>query len=170
MLQSLSTSSNFTAHQTLNPNRSSADNTNPSNETSDEVTIQLNVALPNLLTQLVQALGGNRTNQKEATPSCNIKTFRASGAKDFFSTEGAVGLLTWFESTESMLHITKCPAESQVEFAASMLQGHALTWWNTLVQTRGWAAAIAQPWEDFKKLLMKEYCPDDEIQMLESEF
>ncbi|GJS63363.1 putative reverse transcriptase domain-containing protein [Tanacetum coccineum] len=28
----------------------------------------------------------------------------------------------------------------------------------------------AQPWEDFKKLLMKEYCPDDEIQKLESEF
>ncbi|GJS63361.1 putative reverse transcriptase domain-containing protein [Tanacetum coccineum] len=94
----------------------------------------------------------------------------ASGAKEFFGTEGAVGLLTWFKSTKSMLHITKCPAESQVEFAASMLQGRALTWWNTLVQTRGRAAAIAQPWEDFKKLMMKEYCPDDEIQKLESEF
>ncbi|GKB89210.1 putative reverse transcriptase domain-containing protein, partial [Tanacetum coccineum] len=94
----------------------------------------------------------------------------ASGAKEFFGTEGAVGLLTWFESTESVLHITKCPAESQVEFAASMLQGRALTWWNTLVQTRGRAAAIAQPWEDFKKLLMEEYCPDDEVQKLESEF
>ncbi|GKA70981.1 putative reverse transcriptase domain-containing protein [Tanacetum coccineum] len=153
-----------------NTRSSSADNTNPPNETADEVTRQLNAALPNLLTQLVQALGGNRTNQREATPSCNIKTFRASSAKEFFGTEGAVGLLTWFESIESVLHITKCPAESQVEFLASMLQGRALTWWNTLVQTRGRAAAIAQPWEDFKKLLMKEYCPDDEIQKLESEF
>ncbi|GKA63028.1 hypothetical protein Tco_0762547 [Tanacetum coccineum] len=98
-----------------------ANNTNPPNETTDEVTRQLNIALPNLLTQLVQALGGNRTNQREATPSCSIKTFGASGAKDFFGTEGAVGLLTWFKSTESVLYITKCPAESQVEFAASML-------------------------------------------------
>ncbi|GJS28234.1 putative reverse transcriptase domain-containing protein [Tanacetum coccineum] len=129
-----------------NTRSSSANNTNPRNETADEVTRQLNAALPNLLTQLVQALRGNRTNQREATPRCNIKTFRASGAKEFFGTEGAVGLLTWFESTESVLHITKCPAESQVEFAAT------------------------QPWEDFKKLLMKEYCPDDEIQKLESEF
>nr|GFD26627.1 hypothetical protein [Tanacetum cinerariifolium] len=48
---------------------------------------QLNTALPNLLTQLVQALGGNQVNQREATPSCNIKTFRASGAKEFFRTE-----------------------------------------------------------------------------------
>ncbi|GJT82970.1 hypothetical protein Tco_1057312 [Tanacetum coccineum] len=112
-----------------------ANNTNPPNETADEVTRQLNTALPNLLTQLVQALGGNRANKKEATQSCSIKTFRASGAKEFFGTEG-----------------------------------RSLTWWNTLVQTRGRADAIAQPWEDFKKLLMEEYCPDDEIQKLETEF
>ncbi|GJY05425.1 reverse transcriptase domain-containing protein [Tanacetum coccineum] len=51
-----------------------------------------------------------------------------------------------------------------------MLQGRALTWWNTLVQTRGRAVAIAQPWEDFKKLSMEEYCPDNEIQKVEIEF
>ncbi|GKE38296.1 hypothetical protein Tco_1461701 [Tanacetum coccineum] len=123
-----------------NTRSSSADNTNPLNETADDVTRQLNAALPNLLTQLVQALGGNRTNQREATLSCNIKTFRASGAKEFFGTEGAVGLLTWFESTKSVLHITKCPAESQVEFAASMMQGRALTCWNRYI--RGLAPEI----------------------------
>ncbi|GJR39722.1 hypothetical protein Tco_1215406 [Tanacetum coccineum] len=126
------------------PRRNTANNTNPPNETADEVTRQLNTALPNLLTQLAQALGGKRANQREATPSCSIKTFRASGAKECFGTEGAVGLLTWFESTECVLHITKCPVESQVEFASSMLQGRVLTWWNTLVQTRGRAATIAQ--------------------------
>ncbi|GKE33442.1 putative reverse transcriptase domain-containing protein, partial [Tanacetum coccineum] len=94
-----------------------ANNTNHPNKTTDEVAQQLNTALPNLLTQL-----------------------------EFFGTEGAVGLLTWFESIESMLHITKCPTESPVEFAST------------------------QPWEDFKKLLMEEYCPDGEIQKLETEF
>nr|GEX73954.1 hypothetical protein [Tanacetum cinerariifolium] len=98
-----------------------ANNINPPNETAHEVTRQLNTTLPNLLTQLVQALGGNRVNQREATPSCSIKTFRASGAKEFFSIEGRV-------------------------------------------------AGITQPWKDFKKLLTKEYCPDEEIQKLESEF
>ncbi|GJY37500.1 putative reverse transcriptase domain-containing protein [Tanacetum coccineum] len=78
-----------------------ANNTNPTNETADEVTRQLNTALPNLLTQLVQALGGNRTNQREVTQSCSLKTFKAFGAKEFFGTEGAVGLLTWFERIES---------------------------------------------------------------------
>nr|GFA36462.1 hypothetical protein [Tanacetum cinerariifolium]GFA66792.1 hypothetical protein [Tanacetum cinerariifolium] len=141
-----------------------ANNTNPPNATADEVAWQLNTAMPNLLTQLVQALGGNGENQREVTQSCSIKTFRASGTKEVFGTEDAVGLLTWFESIKSVLHITKCPIESQVEFASSMLQGRALTWWNTLVQTQGRAAAIAQLWEYFKKLLMEEYYPDNEIQ------
>nr|GEW54470.1 zf-CCHC domain-containing protein/UBN2 domain-containing protein [Tanacetum cinerariifolium] len=48
-------------------------NTNPPNETTDEVTRQLNTALPNLLTQLVQTLRGNRANQREVTQSCSIK-------------------------------------------------------------------------------------------------
>nr|GEX52499.1 hypothetical protein [Tanacetum cinerariifolium] len=118
-----------------------ANDTNPPNEITDEVARQLNTALPNLLTQLVQALEGNRVNQREATPSCSIKTFKALGAKEFFGTEGAVGLLTWFESIEAVLYITKCLAERQVEFASN-----------------------------FKKLLMEEYCPDDEVEKLESEF
>ncbi|GKF12539.1 hypothetical protein Tco_0050465, partial [Tanacetum coccineum] len=81
---------------------------------ADEVTRQLNTALPNLLTQLVQALRGNRANQREVTLSYIINTFKASGAKEFFGTEGAVGLLTWFESTEFVLHITKCPTETKL--------------------------------------------------------
>ncbi|GJY83753.1 hypothetical protein Tco_0497129 [Tanacetum coccineum] len=39
-----------------------------------------------------------------------------------------------------------------------------------LVQAWGRAAAMDLPWEDLKKLLMKENCPDDAIQKLEEEF
>ncbi|GJW91102.1 putative reverse transcriptase domain-containing protein [Tanacetum coccineum] len=41
---------------------------------------------------------------------------RSCGPKEFFGTEGAVSLLSWFESMESVLHISKCPAESQAKF------------------------------------------------------
>nr|GEW42177.1 hypothetical protein [Tanacetum cinerariifolium] len=63
------------------PCRNTANKSNPPNEKADEVTRQLNIALPNLLTQLVQDLRGNQANQREVTPHCSIKTFRASGAK-----------------------------------------------------------------------------------------
>nr|GEY31958.1 hypothetical protein [Tanacetum cinerariifolium] len=76
-----------------NTRSSTANNTNPPNETADEVTRQLNTALPNLLTQLVQALKGNRANQREATPTCSIKAFRDSGAKEFFCIEVGIRIL-----------------------------------------------------------------------------
>ncbi|GJZ44099.1 putative reverse transcriptase domain-containing protein [Tanacetum coccineum] len=56
------------------------------------------------------------------------KTFGSCGAKEFFGTEGAIGLLSWLEGMKSMLHISKYPAEIQVEFATCMLQGRTLTW------------------------------------------
>nr|GEV84387.1 reverse transcriptase domain-containing protein [Tanacetum cinerariifolium] len=69
------------------PCRNTTNNYNPYNKITDEVTRQLNTALPNLLTQLIQALGGNQANQRDVAQSCSIKTFRASGAKEFFGTE-----------------------------------------------------------------------------------
>nr|GEV33484.1 hypothetical protein [Tanacetum cinerariifolium] len=88
--------------------------------------------MPNLLTRLVQSLRVYRENQRDVAQSYSIKTFRASGAKEFFGTQGAVDSLTLSESIESVLHITKCPAESQVEFASSMLQVQKLEseFWN----------------------------------------
>ncbi|GKA29665.1 putative reverse transcriptase domain-containing protein [Tanacetum coccineum] len=130
-----------------------ANNTNPLSEIADEVARQLNHALADW--QLTcSSLFLRRKPSKSKSGHTKIVVIKnisgLSGDKEFFE--------------------QKCPAESQVEFASNMLQGRALTWWNTLVQTRGRAAAIAQPWEDFKKLLMEEYCLDDEIQKLETEF
>ncbi|KAJ9567106.1 hypothetical protein OSB04_003072 [Centaurea solstitialis] len=89
--------------------------------------------------------------------------------KEFHGTEGAVGLLTWIEGMESVLHISKCTERNKVEYAACLLQGRALTWWNTQVQTRGREATGQISWEDFKKMLKEEFCPRSEIQKLEAE-
>ncbi|GJU73739.1 reverse transcriptase domain-containing protein [Tanacetum coccineum] len=71
---------------------------------------------------------------------------------------------------ESKLHTSKCSDNSKVEYTACLLQGRALTWWNTQVQTRGCEAALRLTWEEFKNLLLKEYYPKSEVQKLESEF
>ncbi|GKE08075.1 hypothetical protein Tco_1411626 [Tanacetum coccineum] len=101
--------------------------------------------------------GTNRENQ------LSHKTSGSCDAKEFFGTEGAVGLLSCLEGMQYVLHKCKCPAKIQVEIATCMLQGRALTWRNNLVQARGRAAAIALPWEDLKKLLMEEYCPNNVV-------
>ncbi|GJZ48389.1 hypothetical protein Tco_0602221 [Tanacetum coccineum] len=73
-------------------------------------------------------------------------TSKSCGAKKLFGTEKAVGLLSWLEEVEYVLYISKFPAESQVEFASS------------------------QPWENLKKLLREEYCPDNAIEKFKEEF
>ncbi|GJZ40090.1 hypothetical protein Tco_0586653 [Tanacetum coccineum] len=62
------------------------------------------------------------------------KTFMSRNPKEFYGTEGAVGLLSWFESVNSKLSITKCAEGNKVEYTACLLQGQALTWWNAQVQ------------------------------------
>ena len=57
-----------------------------------------------------------------------------------------------------------------MEYAACQFQKMALTWWNTLVLTRGRAAAYQLTWEELKKLLLEEFCPKEALQKLESEF
>ncbi|KAL7616656.1 hypothetical protein Lser_V15G04581 [Lactuca serriola] len=149
----------------------------PQNETPDVAQVvaqQLSEAIPNIVTQVTAGLnanqgssGGNRGNNER---ECNYKSFMACKPKEFHGKEGAVGLLKWIDSMESVLHISKCLERNKVEYASCLLQDRALTWWNTLVQTRGRAAAYQLTWEDLKKLLIEEYCPKDEIQKLESEF
>nr|GEV89024.1 hypothetical protein [Tanacetum cinerariifolium] len=58
-----------------------ANNTNPPNKIAYEVTQQLDITLPNLLTQLVQALGGNRANQRESAVSM-ANRLTTDGIKD----------------------------------------------------------------------------------------
>ena len=70
---------------------------------------------------------------------------------------------------ESVVHNSKCTEVNKVKFPACLLQGRALTWWNTQVQTRGRETANRLTWEEFKRMLKEEYCPRSEIQKLEAE-
>ncbi|KAJ9566214.1 hypothetical protein OSB04_002180 [Centaurea solstitialis] len=134
------------------------------------VSEQVIASLPNIVSQVAAGLNANQNrNQEPRDRECTYKSFRSCNPKEFHGTEGAVGLLTWLEGMESVLHISKCTEGNKVEYAACLLQGRALTWWNTQVQTRGREATGQISWEDFKKMLKDEFCPRSELQKLEAE-
>ncbi|GJY93926.1 putative reverse transcriptase domain-containing protein [Tanacetum coccineum] len=60
----------------------------------------------------------------------------------------------------SSLNNSGCAENQKVRYAASSLVKKALTWWNTQVQARGRVAAMAMAWNDFKALMVKEFCPN----------
>ena len=79
-------------------------------------------------------------------------------------------MLRWVEKVESVFAMCDCAEENRVKFATGTLEGPALTWWNTHVQTLGLDGANSMSWTDFTRLLQEEYCPQDEIRKLEAEF
>ncbi|GKD69412.1 putative reverse transcriptase domain-containing protein [Tanacetum coccineum] len=81
---------------------------------------------------------------------------------NFKGTEGAVGLILWFERTELVFLCSNCTEDCKVKFATSTLTEEALSWWNSFAQSIGIEEAYKISWSEFKKLLIKKYYPRTE--------
>ncbi|GJZ82010.1 putative reverse transcriptase domain-containing protein [Tanacetum coccineum] len=71
---------------------------------------------------------------------------------------------------ENVIDNSGCAKNQKVRYATSSLVNKALTWWNTQCQARGRVAAMAISWNDFKALMVEEFCPSNEMEKLENEF
>nr|GEY54608.1 putative reverse transcriptase domain-containing protein [Tanacetum cinerariifolium] len=54
-----------------------------------------------------------------------------------FEVEGIVGLICWFDRTESVFSRSNCAKENKVAFAIGTLTNDALSWWNAYAQPTG---------------------------------
>ncbi|GJU97032.1 putative reverse transcriptase domain-containing protein [Tanacetum coccineum] len=70
---------------------------------------------------------------------------------------------------ESVIDNSGCLENQKVKYAASSFVNKALTWWNGQIQVRGRDAANGMSWNDFKALLVEEFCPSNEMEKLELE-
>ena len=75
--------------------------------------------------------------------------------QNFGGSEGAVGLLRWFEKLESCFAMCNCPPADRVKYATATLENLALSWWNSQVQILGVDVDNATPWVDFKELMKR---------------
>ncbi|GKA88057.1 putative reverse transcriptase domain-containing protein [Tanacetum coccineum] len=89
---------------------------------------------------------------------------------NFKGSEGAVGLICWFERTESVFSRSNCTEDCKVKFATGTLTKEALSWWNSFAQPIRIEEAYMITWVEFKKLLIKKYCPRTEVQKMEDKF
>ncbi|GKA14335.1 reverse transcriptase domain-containing protein [Tanacetum coccineum] len=112
------------------------------------------------------------TGQGEAPVArkCSYKEFMSCQPFNFKGTEGAVGLIRWFERTESVFLRSNCSEDCKVKFATGTLTEEALSWWNSFAQPIGIEEAYKITWSEFKKLLIKKYYPRTEVKKMEDEF
>ncbi|GJX77698.1 hypothetical protein Tco_0324509 [Tanacetum coccineum] len=92
---------------------------------------------------MASASNTNRNTGPTGTPLLkmgNYKEFISYKPLYFNGTEGAVGLIRWFEQTKSVFSHSRCAKENKVTFAKPVtLTGGtiALSWWNAYAQPMG---------------------------------
>ncbi|GJX43893.1 hypothetical protein Tco_0260569 [Tanacetum coccineum] len=106
----------------------------------------------------------NTTRPREAPVArkCSYKEFMSCQPINFKGSEGAVRLIRWFERTESVFSRSNCTEDCKVKFATGTLTEEALSWWNSFAQPIRIEEAYKITWVEFKKLLIKKYCPRTE--------
>nr|GEY13012.1 reverse transcriptase domain-containing protein [Tanacetum cinerariifolium] len=133
----------------------------------------LTTALEAQVTNMANADNTNRNPKPRevlVARKCSYKEFMSCQPFNFKGSEGTVGLIRWFECTESVFSHSNCTEDYKVKFATSTLTKEALSWWNSFAQPIGIKEAYKLSWVEFKKLLIKKYCPRTEIQKIEDEF
>ncbi|GJS42664.1 hypothetical protein Tco_0567707 [Tanacetum coccineum] len=100
---------------------------------ADSVTAALEAQAANM------ANTDNTTRPREAPVArkCSYKEFMSCQPINFKGTKGAVGLIRWFERTESVFSCSNCTEDCKVKFATGTLTEEALSWWNSFTQPIG---------------------------------
>ncbi|GJY31430.1 reverse transcriptase domain-containing protein [Tanacetum coccineum] len=62
-----------------------------------------------------------------------------------------------------------CSVDQKVKYTAGSFMGKALTWWNSQIRTLSQEVAISMSRNDFKFMMIEEFCPSHEMQKLETE-
>ncbi|GJW71481.1 putative reverse transcriptase domain-containing protein [Tanacetum coccineum] len=78
-------------------------------------------------------------------------------------------LTRWIEKMESVQDMSGCSIDQKVKYTAGLFVGKALTWWNSQIRTLSREVAVSMSWNDFKFMMIEEFCPSHEMQKLETE-
>ncbi|GJR70329.1 putative reverse transcriptase domain-containing protein, partial [Tanacetum coccineum] len=100
---------------------------------------------------------------------CSYKEFLACNPKEYDGKGGAVVLTCWIEKMESVHDMSGCSIDQKVKYTVGSFVGKALTWWNSQIRTLSREVAVSMSWNDFKFMMIQEFCPSHKMQKLESE-
>ncbi|GJQ96058.1 reverse transcriptase domain-containing protein [Tanacetum coccineum] len=128
------------------------------------------VALEAQAATLASTDNPNRNTRPKETPvarKCTYKEFISCQPFYFNGTEGAVGLIRWFERTESVFSRSNCTEDCKVKFSTGILTEYALSWWNSYAKPIGIEQADKIAWTELKRLLTNKYCPRTEVKKME---
>ncbi|GJY81283.1 putative reverse transcriptase domain-containing protein [Tanacetum coccineum] len=107
-------------------------------------------------------VNGNRVD-------CSYKEFLACNPKKYNGKGGVVVLTRWIEKIESVHDMSGCSVDQKVKYTAGSFVSKALTWWNSQIRTLSREVDVSMSWNNFKFMMIQEFCPSHEMQKLKSE-
>ncbi|GJV75338.1 putative reverse transcriptase domain-containing protein [Tanacetum coccineum] len=100
---------------------------------------------------------------------CSYKEFLACNLKEYYGKEGAVVLTRWIKKMESVQDMSGCSIDQKVKYTTGSFMGKALMWWNSQICTLSREVVVSMSLNDFKFMMIEEFCPSHEMQKLETE-
>nr|GEZ24642.1 hypothetical protein [Tanacetum cinerariifolium] len=100
---------------------------------------------------------------------CSYKEFLACNPKEYDSKGGVVVLTRWIKKIESMQDMSGCSIDQKVKYVAGSFVGKALTWWNSQFYMLTQEVLVSMSWNNFKFMMIEEFCPSHVMQKLETE-
>nr|GEW85710.1 putative reverse transcriptase domain-containing protein [Tanacetum cinerariifolium] len=113
--------------------------------------------LQNLLPAMLAQIGnqGNVKNQNGNVVNENIGNVLVNGNQ--------------IEKMENVQKMSGCSVDQKVKYTAGSFVGKALKWWNSQIRILSREVAVSMSWNDFKFMMIEEFCPSHEMQKLETE-
>nr|GEV17514.1 hypothetical protein [Tanacetum cinerariifolium] len=115
--------------------------------------------IANGIAAALEAQAATMENTDNPNRNTNYKEFISYQPFYLNGMEGVVGIIHWFERTESIFYRSNCAEENKVTFATGTLTDDALSWWNAYAQPIGIEQANKITWTELKRLLTNKYCP-----------
>nr|GEX10986.1 reverse transcriptase domain-containing protein [Tanacetum cinerariifolium] len=162
-------------HTVMAPKRTSTSKASAMNQVAVRQLIDDRVAAA-LEAQAANMANTDNTNRNPepretlAVRKCTYKEFMSFQPFYFNGTEGDVGLIRWFERTESVFPRSNCIEGCKVKFATGTLTKDALSWWNSYTKPIGIERANKIAWSELKWLLTNKYSPQTKVKKMEDEF
>ncbi|GJS44745.1 putative reverse transcriptase domain-containing protein [Tanacetum coccineum] len=100
---------------------------------------------------------------------CSYKEFLTCNPKEYDGKGGVIVLTRWIKKMEYVHDMSGCSIDQKVKYTAGSFVGKALTWWNSQIRRLSQEVAVSMSWNDFKFMMIQEFCPSHEMQKLESE-
>ncbi|XP_076925546.1 uncharacterized protein LOC143588429 [Bidens hawaiensis] len=117
-----------------------------------------------------------RTENLNENPSgstvrgCSYKPFQGCGPREFTGAEGPLEIIRWIEKMDSLMKISDFTPLERIKYGVCSFRDEALECWNSIIQNLEEDAAYRLTSEELKEMLLKEYCPRNELQKIEYEF